>query len=122
MHYIPQREPFVFIDTIVEVQADSAVTAWIVPMDCPLIEDGRLSLAGLMENAAQTCAVRAGNKIGYIGAVKQIQAARLPGIGERLQTEARVVQEVANICLMEVNSRIGEELIATTILKIATIE
>ena len=76
-NYIPQRPPFVFIDTVLTVDAEQAVTQFTIPADCPLVVDGVLPLSGLMENAAQTCAVRAGqsagNKIGYIGAVKQLE-------------------------------------------------
>lgn len=121
-HYIPQRPPFVFIDTIAAVTDTTACTRFTIPADCPLVTDGLLPLSGLMENAAQTCAVRAGNTIGYIGAVKQMEVTRFPHVGETLRTEAHVVQEVMNICLMEVVTHIGEEQIATTILKIATIE
>ena len=120
--FIPQRPPFVFIDTIEEVNEQTARTRFTVPAECPLVSDGVLPLAGLMENAAQTCAARAGNKIGYIGAVKQMDVTRFPHVGETLCTEAKVVQEVLNICLMEVIARIGDEPIATTTLKIATIE
>ncbi|MBQ2068291.1 MAG: hypothetical protein II457_05160 [Paludibacteraceae bacterium] len=111
-----------FIDTIDEVSEQEAHTRFTIPTECPLVTEGVLPLAGLMENAAQTCAARAGNKIGYIGAVKQIQATRLPKVGECLRTEAVVVQEVLNICLMDVKTYIGEEQIATTTLKIAVME
>lgn len=120
--YIPQRKPFVFIDTIDEVSATTARTRFTVTDDCALVSEGMLPLSGLMENAAQTCAVRAGNKIGYIGAVKQMKATRLPRIGETLRTEATVAQEVLNICLMDVVTYVEDEQIASTTLKIATIE
>lgn len=120
--FIPQRPPFVFIDTIVEVSDCTARTRFTVTENCPLVENGVLPLAGLMENAAQTCAARAGNKIGYIGAVKQMEVTRFPRVGETLCTEANVVQEVLNICLMEIVARIGDETVAVTTLKIATIE
>lgn len=120
--FIPQRPPFVFIDTIVEVNDRTARTRFTVTENCPLVENGVLPLAGLMENAAQTCAARAGNKIGYIGAVKQMEVTRFPRVGETLCTEANVVQEVLNICLMEIVARIGDETVAVTTLKIATIE
>ena len=120
--FIPQRPPFVFIDTIESVEEKVARTRFIIPAECPLVADNILPLSGLMENAAQTCATRAGDKIGYIGAIKQMQVKRFPHVGETLTTEAVVVQEVLNISLMECTTRIGNELIATTTLKIATIE
>jgi len=119
--YIPQRPPFVFIDAVEHVDAQQARTSFTVTDACPLATDGILPLAGLMENAAQTCAARAGNTIGYIGAVKQMEVTRFPRIGETLTTEAHVVQEVLNICLMDVTARVGDEQIATTTLKIAII-
>ena len=120
--YIPQRPPFVFIDAVEQVDAQQARTSFTVTDACPLVKDGMLPLSGLMENAAQTCAARAGNTIGYIGAVKQMNVTRFPRVGETLTTQAQVVQEVLNICLMEVTAFIGNELIATTTLKIAIIE
>ena len=125
-NYIPQRPPFVLIDTVESVSVQSARTRYTIPADCPLVTDGVLPLAGLLENAAQTCAVRAGqaagNKIGYIGAVKQIQALRLPRVGETLTTDAVLVQEVLNISLVDCTTRIGDELIATATLKLALTE
>lgn len=124
--YIPQRAPFVFVSEVEHVSAESARTLFTISADCPLVTDGVLPLSGLLENAAQTCAVRAGaaigNKIGYIGAIKQMQAMRLPRVGETLTTEARLLQEVLNISLIECTTRVGDELIATTTLKLATID
>lgn len=129
--FIPQCPPFVFVSRVEEVSLERARTLYTVPADCPLVADGRLSLAGLMENAAQTCAARAGwvqrsqglqVKIGYIGAIKHLNTTRLPNVGETLITEARVVQEVLNISLIECTTRIGDETIATTTLKLATID
>ena len=120
--FIPQRAPFVFIDTVESVDNKVARTRFTIPAECPLVTDDILPLSGLMENAAQTCATRAGNTIGYIGAIKQMEVTRFPHVGETLTTEAVVVQEVMNISLMECTTRIGDERIATTTLKIATIE
>jgi len=124
--YIPQRPPFVFIDEVVSVNNERAVSAFTIREDCPLVANGHLSLAGLMENAAQTCAVRAGycggNKIGFIGAVKTMQASRLPKIGETLTTEVVLVQEVMNISLIECTTKVADEVIATTTLKLAIVD
>ena len=115
-----------FIDAIEEVSAELARTRFTVPACCPLVTDNILPLAGLVENAAQTCAARAGftsgNKIGYIGAIKQVQAYRLPFVGETLTTEARLIQEVLNISLIECTTRANDELIAITTLKLAVME
>ena len=122
LSYIPQRPPFVFIDTIDELSEKEARTRFIVPETCPLLSNEILPLSGLMENAAQTCSVIAGNKIAYIGAVKQMEVMRFPHVGEILCTEAVVVQQMLNISLIECTTRIQDETIATTTLKIATID
>lgn len=120
--YIPQRPPFVFIDTIDEITDTLCRTRFTIMTDCVLVRDGALSLAGLMENAAQTCATRNGNTIGFIGAVKEMEVKRFPKVGDTIRTEARVVQEVMNIALVECSTWLEDECIATTTLKIATME
>lgn len=118
--YIPQRPPFVFIDTIEDMNEKSARTCYAIPDTSPLFSDGILPLSGLMENAAQTCSVIAGNRIAYLGAVKQMEVTRFPHVGETLCTEAVVKQEMLNISLIECITRIRDEVIATATLKIAT--
>lgn len=120
--YIPQRPPFIFIDTIEERSEKSARTCYTIPDSCLLLSYGILPLSGLMENAAQTCSVIAGNKIAYLGAVKQMDVRRFPRVGETLCTEAVVIQEMLNISLIECTTRVQDETIATTMLKIATME
>lgn len=120
--YIPQRPPFVFIDAIAERSEKRASTRYTISEHCPLLSDGVLPLAGLMENAAQTCAVIAGNRIVYLGAVKQMEVTHFPKVGETLRTEAIVKQQMLNISLIECTTRVQNETIATTTLKIATIE
>ena len=56
------------------------------------------------------------------GAVKQMKAVRLPQTGETLTTRAVVLQEVLNISLMDCRISIGEEIIATAVLKLAIVE
>lgn len=119
--YIPQRVPFVFIDTIEEVTVTDAQTRFTIPQSCPLVADGILSLAGLMENAAQTCATMGKGAVLYIGEVKQMEVTRFPKVGEIVCTEAKVTQEWLNILRVECTTKVQDETIAITSLKIATI-
>ena len=119
--YIPQRPPFVFIDTIEEVSVKGARTRFTIPESCPLADEGVLPLSGLMENAAQTCATMAKGAIAYIGEVKQMEVMRFPRVGETVCTEVRVIQEWLNILRVECTTQVQDETIATTTLKIATI-
>ena len=122
LSYIPQRPPFVFIDTVDELSEKKARTRFTIPENFPWNLNGILPLSGLLENAAQTCSVIAKNKIAYLGAVKQMEVMRFPHIGETICTEAIVMQEMLNISLIECTTRVQEETIATTTLKIAIIE
>jgi predicted hotdog family 3-hydroxylacyl-ACP dehydratase len=120
--YIPQRPPFVFIDTIDERSEKCARAHFTIPETCPLLSEGVLPLSGLMENAAQTCSVIARGEIAYLGAVKHMEVTRFPHVGETLRTEAVVVQQMLNISLIECTTRVLDETIATATIKIATME
>ena len=129
--YIPQRPPFVFVDELLCASQEEVHTAFCITEGNPLAINGVLTLAGLMEHAAQTCAMRAGwiqhslkqtIRIGYIGAIKQMQATRLPQVGERLETKAKVVQEVANISLLDCTTYVGDEQICQTTIKLALVD
>src|SRR5688500_2582645 len=84
---IPQRPPFVMIDSLLHY--DEAVTrsAFRIMAGNILLENGRLSEAGLVENIAQTAAARAGFiasmsrqpvQVGYIGSLKNLRVYDLP--------------------------------------------
>ena len=121
LSYIPQRPPFVFIDTIEEVDEKGARTRYTISDACPLLVDGILPLSGLMENAAQTCATMGKGTVMYIGEVKQMEVTRFPKVGETVCTDARVMQEWLNILLVECTTQVNDETIAIATLKIATI-
>lgn len=131
LSYIPQRPPFVFVDSLLHASEEQVRTAFTVTEGTPLVFNGLLSMAGLMEHAAQTCAVRAGwiqqarqqaIRIGYIGAIKHMQSTRLPRVAERLETEAKVVQEVANISMLDCTTYVNNEPICQTTIKLALVE
>ena len=125
---LPQQEPFVMIDRLVHYDPIRTVTALEVRCDNIFADDGHLSVAGLNENIAQTCAARMGYisfssgdgvKIGVIGAITGFSVSRTPKVGEVLTTTIDVMQEVFNVTLVHATVTVGEEVIAETDLKIA---
>ena len=125
---LPQQEPFVMIDRLVHYDPVRTVTTLEVRPDNIFADDGHLSVAGLNENIAQTCAARMGYisfssgdrvKIGVIGAITGFSVSRTPKVGEVLITTIDVVQEVFNVTLVHATVMVGEEVIAETDLKIA---
>lgn len=125
---LPQQEPFVMIDRLVHYDPVRTVTTLQVRPDNIFADEGRLSVAGLNENIAQTCAARMGYisfssgdrvKIGVIGAITNFSVTRTPLVGEVLTTTIDVVQEVFQVTLVHATVRVGDEVIAETDLKIA---
>lgn len=125
---IPQRRPFVMVDSLTECTAERAVTRFEVPTEGVLIERGCLTEAGLMENIAQTCAARIGYinlisgatvKLGVIGAVKDFEVNSLPASGRVLTTAVTVIGEFGPMLLVEAEVRCKELLVARCQMKIS---
>jgi predicted hotdog family 3-hydroxylacyl-ACP dehydratase len=125
---LPQQEPFVMIDRLVHYDPVRTVTSLEVRADNIFVDNGHLSVAGINENIAQTCAARMGYisrssgervRIGVIGAITGFSVSRTPLTGEVLTTIIDVVQEVFQVTLVHATVRVGDELIAETDLKIA---
>ena len=122
---IPQRPPFVLVDRLMEATQDEALSVCSVSAHHPLVSCGCLSAAGLMENMAQTAAAHIGAvsegevRIGFIGAVRNMQVFYRPQAGEQITTHIRVVQRVFDISLVEAEVRCGKQVCARCELKIA---
>lgn len=98
---IPQRPPFTLVDYLVDCHGNSCTTTYTIPDEHLLVTEGTLSACGLIENMAQTCAVRIGYlnrekpvRIGVVGSISNFKAYRLPACGETLHTKVEVVAEV----------------------------
>lgn len=126
---LPQQEPFVMVDRLVGFDMRSTVTETTVADDNLFVDDGHFSESGLVENIAQTCAVRLGyvNKyilkaaiqIGYIGAVRNMTIHELPPVGARLTTTVVVREEVFGVTLADARIDCEGRLIVSAEMKIA---
>lgn len=126
---IPQQEPFVMVGRLTSVSEVGAVTETTIGGDNIFVEDGRFSAPGLLENMAQTHAVRLGfiNKyilgkdvqVGFIGAIRNANVTCLPAVGETIRTEAVIREEVFGMILSDVTITSGSRLLARAELKIA---
>jgi len=129
LELLPQRPPFVMVDCLKDYSETQSTCCLTVRPDNVFLEQGCLASAGLIEHIAQTCAARLGyyNKyvlksevrLGFIGEVKNLSILRLPREGEQIETTITVVQEIFDVTLVSAEVRVGEEVIATTTLKIA---
>ena len=128
LNLIPQRPPFVMVDKLISYTPATTITQFHVGEDNLFAEEGRFSLTGLVENIAQTCAVRMGYinqassqpiKVGVIGAIKNFTVNQLPLVGSLLTTRIDVLEEVFNVVLVHASITCDETLIAETDMKIA---
>ena len=122
---IPQRNPIILVDRLLKNNEALSLSDFQIRKDCVFVENGRLSSAGLLENIAQTCALRIGYlnfgqhvRIGVVGAVKNFSVVRFPAVGETLTTTVKEVLYVAPALVVNAETRIGEESIATCEMKV----
>ncbi|MEO6548352.1 MAG: 3-hydroxyacyl-ACP dehydratase [Ferruginibacter sp.] len=124
---IPQRPPFVMVDLLTAHDEKLTRSYFSIKEDNILVENGRLSEAGLVENIAQTAAARAGyvatleNKpvqVGYIGAVTNLVIYALPSVNDQLETEVTIQHQIFEVSIIKGKVMCGELLLAECEMKI----
>lgn len=126
---LPQREPFVMVGSLTYFDKVHTVTETVIEAENIFVDDGCFTASGLIENVAQTCAVRIGyvNKyilkkgiqIGYIGAMNNFEIKALPSVGDTITTTVEVVEEVFGMTLAVATVTLDSYVIAMTNMKIA---
>ncbi len=124
---IPQRPPFVMIDTLISFNEQSTITGFVVREDNIFVENGIFKEPGLVENIAQTAAARAGYiskkedkpvEVGYIGSVNNLQVFALPKTGDELITEITIENQIFNVTLISGSITCNGQLVAQCNMKI----
>jgi 3-hydroxymyristoyl/3-hydroxydecanoyl-(acyl carrier protein) dehydratase len=124
---IPQRYPFMMVDTADDFTEDSCQTTLTVRYDNYFVIGGdELSETGLIEHTAQSASALAGYKslgaesapVGIIGEVKHFSCQRRPRVGETLHTTITFGMSFGNVTLADGETAIDGEVIARTSLKI----
>lgn len=125
---IPQRPPMVMVDRLLHCDTVVTETELTVSKDNIMVEDGRMSAIGLIENVAQTCAARMGYinltsgkevRVGVIGALRDMTIHSLPEVGSTIKTHIEVSDEVFGMTLAQAESRCGDMLLCSGTIKIA---
>jgi 3-hydroxymyristoyl/3-hydroxydecanoyl-(acyl carrier protein) dehydratase len=107
---IPQRKPFVMVDSLIEASESGFETTFSVSEDNLFIEDDFLQEPALIENVAQTAAAGLGYlnskldaepKLGFIGAVSKLKVHSLPKINSIINTTVTVLFRMENIFLVK---------------------
>ncbi len=118
---IPQREPIIMVDAILEYEESKVVGGLMVSEDCIFVENNTLKEPGVLEHMAQTVALYTGYEyylknmqapVGYIGSMKNVEILRLPKIGKKLVTTATILHEIMGVTLVNIETKVDEKIIA----------
>ena len=98
------------VSKLLQVDENSTQSSFIVNADNVFVKDGLFQEAGLMENIAQTAALRAGYMAsvnhqpvasGYIGAVKDLEIFGLPKVNDELLTEITIENQIFDVTVFK---------------------
>ena len=111
LNYIPQRQPMVMVDELrsSDELTQTAWTSFFIPSTNIFCENGFFKEPGMIENIAQSCALRAGYSfhsknekvpLGFIGAIKNLQIHFFPKAEQTIETEIKVMNEIFDVTLV----------------------
>jgi predicted hotdog family 3-hydroxylacyl-ACP dehydratase len=119
--YLPQRQPVVMIDSLLEADEKRTVSSLKILSDNIFCNNGFFSESGLVENIAQTAAAGVGYickregrtvPVGFIASIRDLTVARLPEQQSVLITETVNVDEIMGVSIVRGTVKCGEEVIA----------
>ncbi|MCW3082818.1 MAG: hydroxymyristoyl-ACP dehydratase [Bacteroidetes bacterium] len=129
---IPQKHPIEMVDKLWFNDDRTTVSGLSVLESNLFCKNGFFCEPGIIENIAQTAAIRAGYMayllckkgeiteppVGYIGAIKKLVIHQLPPVGAELRTEITVQQIVFDVTLISAKSTMNGEPVAECEMKI----
>jgi predicted hotdog family 3-hydroxylacyl-ACP dehydratase len=125
--YIPQQYPFVMVDSLIFSEGNISRTTFTPSNENVLVENGLFSEAGIIENIAQSAALQAGFsakrnngpiKIGYIGAIKNLEITNLPKIGQTIETEIVIENQILDASIVKGYVKLDGNMIASCEMRI----
>lgn len=123
---IPQRFPMVMIDHVSSYTAETVTVDFLVQSENLFVSAAQLQESGLLEHMAQAVAAHTGYSYyirqeaapkGYIGSIQKVEIIRLPDVGDNLTTVVCIVQEFMGVTLVDIETKVQDEVIATAQMK-----
>ena len=123
---IPQKKPFVMVDALFSWQETALKSGFTVPEEHVLVANGFFQASGVLEHQAQSVALHTGYQfylkdeeppVGYIGAIKTFEISALPAIGDKIETEVQILNEMMGVTLVSISSSVNGKEIATSEMK-----
>ena len=124
---IPQKPPMVMIDKLLYSDDKSTKTSLTINKKNIFCENGYFTEPGIIENMAQTAAVRIGYQarldkkdtpLGFIGDIKNLKIFFLPKINENLITTITLENMILTALIINAEAYCGERKIAECKMKI----
>lgn len=126
---IPQRAPFKMVDSLPDVDGETAVTLFAIRPDNYFLEpDGKLAEAGVIEHMAQSASALAGYltrekgdssvPVGYIGEIRNFKCYRPARMGEVLKTTVTRENVIGDITCINAETWVEDQQIAGLQMKI----
>lgn len=115
------------VSRLIGIEGDTTRSSFLIEANNVFVKDNLFLEGGLLENIAQTAALRAGytaqteNKpvvVGYIGAVNDFEVYSLPKVGDELITEISVENQIFDVSVISGNVWNNEELVAKCQMKL----
>lgn len=106
LQFIPQRPPFVMIDSVYEISEREVTTGFHINQQNVLCKGKFFSEGGLVENIAQSAALFAGYgfsqkgsdiPLGFIASIKNLQIHKLPLVDTSIKTRIIFQNEIMNM-------------------------
>lgn len=123
---IPQKYPFAMVDGLIAYSPTEITASLTVCPENILATHKEFSASGLIEHMAQTVALHTGFEYhiaekqaptGYIGSIKTVEVTKLPKTGETIETTAEILQEFMGVTLVNITSKVNNEIIAKAQMK-----
>lgn len=97
--YLPHTYPMLVVDRILEIHPEGVKCEYLVPQQSIFMDEGKLTEAGLIENAAQSasCIVARGYShggkavIGFISSIRTVTIHHLPPQGAHIVSTATLI-------------------------------
>lgn len=129
---LPQKPPMVMVDGLLSHDDQRTVSTLTIAAENIFVDKGVLIESGLIENIAQTAALRNGwsararpggkalktPPVGVIGGIKNLRIHALPAVGSRIVTEITVITEIMNATVVAGKVEAGGVLFAECEMKI----
>jgi len=133
LELIPQKPPFVMVDTLYDFTNLTGTTGFDILEDNILVEDGIFSEPGLIEHMAQSMSLHRGfqgfleglknPRTGFIGAIKSVEIIELPKAGTHLTTSVEILHEIMNVTSVSATTKNEQGvIIATSEMKTVTVD